>query len=196
MKFQERPFTDWPNLLTCSRLFLSAIFVFLLLRHGASFRILALATFILASFTDYWDGYLARRGGRVTGFGRLMDPIADKTLTLSAFIAFAFLRLVPLWAVLAILARDLLVTALRFRLPVDDPSQAARQSGKQKTVLQIAAILLILLFLVARDSGWFGPRSEARALTLIYFMMLFTVVVTWWSGARYLWANRKHWKLF
>ncbi|MBI2095716.1 MAG: CDP-diacylglycerol--glycerol-3-phosphate 3-phosphatidyltransferase [Candidatus Omnitrophica bacterium] len=192
MRFRERPFTDWPNILTCSRFFLSAVFVFFLLQHSSASKVLALAVFLLASFTDYWDGYLARRGGRVTGFGRLMDPIADKILTLSAFLAFAFLGLIPLWMAIAVLLRDFLVTGLRLRLPPDDPAQAARKSGKQKTVLQMALIFVALLFLAARDYGLCGEVLEAKLLVFIRYLMLFTVLVTWWSGARYLWANKKH----
>lgn len=149
---------------------------------------IATACFILASLTDYLDGRLAREKGQVTSWGKLMDPIADKMLTLSAFIAFAWLGLVPFWIVALIVLRDVFITAFRLRLPPASDT-SARQSGKNKTALQFAAIFGILLYLCARQTPYWNPAWEPRAHGMIYGAMLAVLAVTLWSGLRF--ASRK-----
>ncbi len=77
-----------PNKLTVSRIVLTVIFMFLLFGHGVIYKVLAFLIFIVAAFTDFLDGHIAKKRATITDFGRFMDPIADKILTLSAFLAF------------------------------------------------------------------------------------------------------------
>lgn len=176
---------NFPNFLTCSRLLLSVIFIYFLLFPGLAAKIMALLTFGLAALTDYWDGRLARKEGIITAFGRLMDPIADKILTLSAFVSFVFLELIPFWMVLIVMARDFWITALRLRMKKGGSAQGAQSEGKQKTVLQMAMIIATLGYLVARETPVWSEVWTAPAHTAIFVSMLGVVGMTVWSAARY-----------
>lgn len=146
--------------------------------------------FVLAALTDYWDGVIAREKGEITSFGRLMDPIADKMLTLSAFVAFAVMNLVPVWAVILILIRDVAITAFRLRLPREAVAVGARSSGKNKTILQIAYILAVLFYLVIRDTAYWNPAWADGVSRSVHWGMMVIVVMTLWSGAHYIYLNR------
>jgi len=182
---------NFPNRLTSYRILLTLIFIPLIFTRGLWPKALALATFILASFTDYWDGKIAREKGQTSRFGKLMDPIADKVLTLSAFIAFVFMGLIPAWTVFLIFIRDLVVTGWRFFLPLGEDSQSARKSGKYKTVLQFAWITGVLLFLFAKETSGWRPEWTATSYRFIYWSMCFIVAVTLWTGIRYILKNQE-----
>ena len=172
------------NLLTCSRVILAVIFTAFLFSPGPFGKFLALFTFAAAALTDYWDGVVARGTGEVSQFGKLMDPIADKLLTLSAFFSFWRLDLIPLWTVLVVVARDIIVTGARFFMPPESRSRSARSSGKQKTVLQMLYIIAVLLYLIARQSGDWYPSWNNPALQMIHAGMLIIVAITVLSGVR------------
>lgn len=180
-----------PNLLTISRIALTVVFLYLLFLPGALTKEAALMIFLLASFTDYWDGHFARKYNQVTPFGRLMDPIADKLLTLSAFMGFVQMRILPAWMIVIIITRDLLITGFRLTLP-NLPLQAPGQSGKHKTALQFIAIIGILSYLIAREQAFWDVRWDSAAAAIIFWGMLFVVVVTLFSGIRYVWKNQKY----
>ena len=111
-------------------------------------RALSLIIFTIASLTDLWDGYLARKYGIVTGFGKFMDPLADKILTSTAFISFAALGYVQAWMIMLIIIREFFITGLRslaaYRGLVISPSISA----KFKTALQMLTIVVILLYII------------------------------------------------
>ena len=183
-----------PNQLTLLRIALSFALIVFLLTPGFAAKLAALGAFVLASLTDLWDGRLARRTGQVTDFGILMDPIADKILVLAAFLAFVQLRLVPAWMVVLIAAREFLITGLRLFALGKGQVLPAEAAGKHKTVSQMVAISVTLLFLVlrsgvgpqARDLGWVR-WGEAG----IWLLMLLTVVLTLTSGISFIWKHRK-----
>lgn len=181
-----------PNFLTSTRFLLAGLFMAVLFRSGLCFKTLALGVFVLAMLTDYWDGALARSRGQISNFGRLMDPIADKVLVLSAFVAFVQMELVPAWMVVAIMFRDFLITGFRLLMPPGKNVQAG-QSGKHKTVLQFAAIIGVLLFLIVRETRYWTTAWDEEAVRVIYFSMLIVVIVTLWSGVRY---AAKNWHVF
>lgn len=164
--------------------------MFLLSLGGAAAKGAALLIFLIASLTDYWDGRIARENSQITSFGRLMDPIADKFLSIAAFVVFVQMELIPPWMVATIIGRDLMVTCFRFLLPQGAESQAPRSSGKQKTVLQFSAIVGILIFSTIRETSYWQPDWTPSALRAIYFGMLFIVVLTVWTGARYVIKNQ------
>jgi len=102
-----------PNKLTVSRIVLVGVFMLFLFLHGVIAKVLALITFLIASFTDFLDGYIAKKYNMVTDFGKLMDPIADKVLILAAFLAFVEMELIPAWMVVIIIFREVTITGLR-----------------------------------------------------------------------------------
>ena len=180
-----------PNLLTCSRLVLSVVFIIFLFDETLLFKFIALLVFLLASLTDYWDGRLARSTGEITKFGKLMDPIADKILTLSAFIGFCVLGLIPLWAVAVVMMRDVAITFFRFCIPSKGDLQSARASGKNKTVFQLVYIILVLMYATLRETSFWNPAYDALILSVIYWGMLSIVAITVWSAFRYWQETRK-----
>lgn len=132
------------NALTMLRLALVPVFVAFLTMGGTGWRITAFAVFGVASATDLLDGELARRGGLITDFGKIADPIADKALTGSALIALSVLGEVAAWITTIILTRELGVTFLRFWVLRRGVIPASR-GGKVKTLLQMVAIGLYIL---------------------------------------------------
>ncbi len=183
-----------PNQLTLLRIALSFVLIVFLLAPGFWPKLAAIGVFTAASLTDLWDGKLARAQGIVTDFGVLMDPIADKILVLSAFLAFVQLGVAPAWMVVAIAAREFLVTGLRLFALGKGKVLPAEAAGKHKTVSQIVAISLILLFLLAREflltrnggGGWLASWQAA-----IGWVMLLTVALTLSSGISFFWRHRK-----
>jgi CDP-diacylglycerol--glycerol-3-phosphate 3-phosphatidyltransferase len=192
-----------PNCLTVVRIFLTVIFVFLFRIEGSAAKIWALVVFTLASFSDFLDGYLARRHNSITRFGKIMDPIADKFLILSAFFIFTRLRIMPIWMFMVICFREVGVTALRLLAMRSGGALAAEKAGKVKTVLQIVTIYLIMLFIIMTDPrvwphGWnesMMTAYEARIYHFmqggIYILMVAVVGITLWSGLTFVWNNRK-----
>ena len=142
-----------PNKLTISRIILTFVFMFFLFSRGAMAKSLALFIFVAASFTDYYDGLIARRRGQITNFGKLMDPIADKVLTLAAFLAFVELGLIPAWMVVVIIMRELFITGVRLVAVSRGIVLEAETGGKHKTVSQVLAIFLMLIFLIAKEAA-------------------------------------------
>lgn len=190
-----------PNRLTLARIVLTAFFVMaMLLPHFPLGKTWALAIFIIASLTDWWDGVLARRHKLETTFGALLDPVADKVLTTAAFICFIEQHndrggaLVDAWMVLLIVSRDFLVTGLRLVAREHGVVLKAEQLGKHKTISQMVTIIVVLVGLAARDNwnclGFDRLRFDARYSDLVFGMMVATVAMTVWSGTAYLYKNR------
>lgn len=183
-----------PNILTVLRIALTFVFIFLLYQHGLQSRVLALIVFTLASLTDYFDGYLARKYNLISQFGKLMDPIADKFLVLSAFFIFMQLQLIASWVFILIFAREVIVTGLRLVAMKRGTALAAEGAGKLKTVLQIVSIYLIILFTIvvqlkADDQSYQDLMRQAFIGADVF--MLIVVAVTLWSGISFVWNNRK-----
>lgn len=199
-----------PNRLTVTRIVLTAFFVMALLlpaegvvrTHFPLGKTLALVIFVVASLTDWLDGEMARRRKQETSFGALLDPLADKILTMAAFICFIEqpsyrpgVPLVQAWMVLVIVARDFLVTGLRLVAREQGVVLKAEQLGKHKTASQIVTIIVVLIGLAGReDWNCFGQncaRFDAAFSRLVFVLMLVTVVLTVWSGIVYFFKNRK-----
>jgi CDP-diacylglycerol--glycerol-3-phosphate 3-phosphatidyltransferase len=165
------------NALTVVRLLLVPVFVLFLVAagHPAStpWRLAALAAFGVASVTDLFDGKLARSRGLVTDFGKVADPIADKALTGAALITLSVQGELAWWVTVAIMVREIGVTALRFAV-IRRGVIAASTGGKLKTVLQIAAICLYLL-----------PPSLSPPAIVREVVMGAALVVTLVTGADY-----------
>jgi CDP-diacylglycerol--glycerol-3-phosphate 3-phosphatidyltransferase len=188
-----------PNKLTVSRFALTAVFLWALFSPFRYNDTLALAVFLLAGLTDYLDGHLARSRHLITNFGILMDPLADKILTCSAFIAFVESThlnpnepvRVAAWMVIVIVARELAITGLRLLAASKNIVLAAERFGKHKTISQIVTINALLL--VDACEEWPVAWKNLFATWLPAFadaMLWITVGLTALSGIIYLWRNR------
>jgi CDP-diacylglycerol---glycerol-3-phosphate 3-phosphatidyltransferase len=184
-----------PNKLTLGRALISPVFMALLLYDNVYSRYAALSVFLLASLTDLLDGYLARRNGQQTGFGKIMDPIADKLLIAVALVAFVALRLSSVWMVMVIIVREFLIMGLRTLVAYRGHIMESSSLAKLKTSSQMLAVLAVLLFLCYRDTlAVAGTRLPDYQLSgyvsmldgLIFLAMLLTVV----SGLDYLIKSR------
>ena len=188
-----------PNKLTVLRFVLTALFLWALFSPIQYNDTLALVLFSLAGATDFLDGWLARRHRLITNFGILMDPLADKIMTCSAFIAFVeSTRLNPnapvkvaAWMVIIIVARELAITGLRLLAASKNVVLAAENFGKHKTISQIVAINALLI--VDACEEW-PPSVQKFFLSWVpafaEIMLWLTIVLTVASGAIYLWRNR------
>jgi len=130
------------NKLTILRILVVPLFIYFLMSGQ---MILAITAFAFAAFTDWVDGYVARKYNQITNFGKLIDPLADKILVIAAFVCFIELDIIPAWSVFVIIARELTVTALRSLAATEGKVIAASWWGKAKTVSQILAIIMIMV---------------------------------------------------
>lgn len=184
-----------PNTLTMMRIVLAFAFMLFLFTDGLFYKILAFATFFLASLTDLLDGFLAKRNNQITDFGKLMDPIADKILILSAFIAFVELGVIPAWMVIVVILREVAITAMRGLAYTKGKVIPADGVGKHKTVSQVIAIFVILLYIVFREGTesvfkFWTPSTASAFSSAIYYLMIVAVIFTVISGVSYLVRNR------
>ncbi|MCQ2436921.1 MAG: CDP-diacylglycerol--glycerol-3-phosphate 3-phosphatidyltransferase [Clostridia bacterium] len=164
-----------PNKLSMLRICMIPFFVGFALQADTKFQIIAAVIFALASLTDTLDGQIARRRNLVTDFGKFIDPIADKLLTMSAFVVFVGDGRMASWMCIVIIGRELAISGFRLVAAGAGTVIAAAWSGKLKTVTQMAAILLLLLF-----PQWLGST------VVLYVALVMTIL----SGAEYLWKNR------
>lgn len=169
-----------PNKLTIIRILLIPLFLFFLFITGGVFRFLPLIIFVAAAVTDSIDGYIARRDNLVTDFGKFMDPLADKLLTASAFIAFVEIGYLSSWIVVLIISREFLISGFRTLAASKNITIAANMWGKAKTVFQMILIIVVLM----DYTGYMSLFSP-----LISPLVIITVLLTIVSGATYIYDN-------
>lgn len=136
---------NFPNLLTAIRILLIPVFIFLFYPPDPGHPTLAAVVFALASLTDLLDGYLARRWEQITSFGKLLDPIADKLLILSALILLVGFDRIPAWVAIVLIGREVAITGLRAIASSDGIVIPADTTGKYKLFIQVSAIVLLIL---------------------------------------------------
>ena len=183
-----------PNILTFSRILLTPIFIICLFEDFDGAHFWALVIFIVASVTDAYDGYYARKNNLVTEAGRFLDPLADKILVSSAFISFAIMNLIDFWMVGLIIFRDLFVTGLRLIMTRNGFTMMTSKIAKSKTLVQIAIIIFTLLFLSIK--GYNEPFFHffidfIKEYQLIYYLTLLTALFTIYTGLSYIQDNHK-----
>ncbi|MCS7228476.1 MAG: CDP-diacylglycerol--glycerol-3-phosphate 3-phosphatidyltransferase [Candidatus Kryptonium sp.] len=181
-----------PNQLTILRIVLTPVFVVLFLSKDLLLKQLSLLVYIVAALTDWYDGWIARKFGYITRWGRFLDPLADKILTSSAFISFASLQLVEAWMVIIIVIRDILITLLRSYAEFKDKPVITTKGAKAKTFIQMVFIYY-LMFGYVINLSFEGLNLELSLLhpNLIYWSMLLVTLLTFWTGVAYLYDNWK-----
>ena len=183
------------NKLTITRIILTFIFMFFLFCRGVFAKSAALLIFSLAALSDFFDGRIAKKKNIVSDFGKFMDPVADKILTLAAFAAFVQMHLIQAWMLVIIIAREFVVTSLRLFALNKGRVLVAARSGKHKTAFQMSVIFLILGFVLLKELmlqyfTW-NPDWEVFFNRGIHFLMWIVIGLTLYSGISYLWENRK-----
>jgi CDP-diacylglycerol--glycerol-3-phosphate 3-phosphatidyltransferase len=170
-----------PNFITFTRILLIPVFVVLFITPTEDRSLSAAIVFVVAAVTDLLDGYLARRNGQVTTLGKLLDPIADKLLVLSALILLVNLDRVSALIAILIIAREVAVTGIRAIAAGEGMVIAAETTGKYKMALQVVAIVLLIL----EDTflSDFGNLHLAGIVTLYLSLLLGYV-----SGGQYVWS--------
>jgi CDP-diacylglycerol--glycerol-3-phosphate 3-phosphatidyltransferase len=187
MTTTHNPILNLPNILTMLRIAAIPLLAGLLLSPSREAGFWAAAVFALASITDWLDGYLARRMGIVTVFGKFLDPIADKLIVMAAMIMILPFGRVPAWIVLVILGREIIITGLRGIASSEGIVIQASDLGKFKTIFQIVAILGLLLHY---EYNWFfgiaHPLLHVNMHNVGMFYLWIATALTVWSGVDYL----------
>ena len=169
-----------PNKLTIARMIIVPFLVIFLLTGwgGEANRYISLTLFVVASVTDWFDGYLARKNNLVTNFGKLMDPLADKLLVCSAMICMIDLKRLPAWFVIIIIAREFIISGFRLIAAENGIVIAANYWGKFKTASQMIMIILLILHF----DGIFVILEQI----FIWLSLALTII----SLITYIWQNR------
>ena len=173
-----------PNRLTMIRFILAVPFIIFLqesdsTKYGLIFRLISLVIFVIASLTDFFDGYIARKYNLITDFGKIMDPLADKILVISALVIFVQLEYIPGWMSIIVLAREFLISGIRILAAAKGEIIAAGNLGKYKTTSQMIVVIISLVI------GPIGFNISGYYFTVAEVLMLIPVVLTIWSGWEY-----------
>jgi CDP-diacylglycerol--glycerol-3-phosphate 3-phosphatidyltransferase len=184
-----------PNQLTILRIVLTPVFLFLFLADDPTLKQISIVVFFVAAITDWYDGWLARKFNYITNWGKFLDPLADKILTSAAFFAFAVLNVLELWMVLIIVIRDFLITFLRIYAEYQKFIFSTSKSAQWKTFIQMAFIyyLLAIYTLMTIEPVYSGNEKVFEMLTdpiVIYYVMLFVTVFTFYTGILYIYKIR------
>jgi len=164
-----------PNLMTLGRILCIPVFMALLSYENRRNSFLAALVFAAAAISDWLDGWLARVSNKVTTLGKFLDPLADKIIVLSALVMLVRLGRVPVWVVVIILARELLISGLRTIAMSEGLVIAASRGGKWKTSLQLSGIIALMVhyhFLIDNLFGTVMTDFHAVGLTLLYISLI------------------------
>ncbi|HBP90214.1 MAG: CDP-diacylglycerol--glycerol-3-phosphate 3-phosphatidyltransferase [Nitrospira sp.] len=172
-------YLNLPNSLTILRILLIPVFVWLFSEPSPDRALAAGLVFACAAFTDFLDGYLARKSGQITNLGKLLDPVADKLLVASGLILLVQFQRVAVWLAIVMIARELLVTGARAVAAKEGFVVPADSLGKFKVIGQIGGILCLIL-----QGVWVQSEAVMSAIGtgLLYIALFFSI----FSGWRYL----------
>jgi CDP-diacylglycerol---glycerol-3-phosphate 3-phosphatidyltransferase len=185
-----------PNQLTLTRIVLTPVFVGFLLSESLTLRQLSLAVFVIAALTDWYDGWIARKLGYSTRWGKFLDPLADKILSSAALLSYVSLGLVDAWMVWIVIFRDFLITGLRSYAEWHDQPIITSRSAQAKTFGEFVVIYYILILYVVRSipvvyQEWGFTIDSLMHPRVLFGMMLLVTISTVGTGIAYLFDNRK-----
>lgn len=185
-----------PNQLTLLRVLLAPLFAYLLLSESSFNRQISLIVFIIAALTDWYDGWIARKMGYISRWGKFLDPLADKILSSVALLAYVGLGLVDAWMVWIVIIRDFAITGLRTYAEYRDQPIVTSKGAQAKTFGQFVVIYYILILYVARSvppiySQFGGVIDTLMHPQVLFGMMLVVTLSTLGTGIAYLFDNRK-----
>jgi CDP-diacylglycerol--glycerol-3-phosphate 3-phosphatidyltransferase len=175
---------------------MTPVFLYYLFSENPVDKQIALGIFIIAAITDWYDGYVARRWGFITRWGKFLDPLADKILTSAAFISFIYIGYAEAWMVWIIVFRDFLMTFLRAYAEFKQKPINTSGFAKTKTFFQLIVIYLFLVDYIVRTSDYlnqqFGWFFDIVASPLIMFLLMgLTTFLTALTGIMYLTSNKQ-----
>jgi CDP-diacylglycerol---glycerol-3-phosphate 3-phosphatidyltransferase len=182
-----------PNILSFIRILISPIILILLISENMLYVKIGCILFVVGSITDYIDGWIARKYKSESNSGKFLDPLADKFLTASAFIAFFILKIVAFWMIFIILLRDITNTLLKFYANQIKHPIITMYSAKVKTTIEMIVITYILVLLFIKD--WhFSILPNGFIFSLIYspityILMLILTLLTVWTFIQYIINN-------
>ncbi len=184
-----------PNQLTLLRVILAPVFVILLLSDSPLNKQLTLIVFLVAALTDWYDGWVARKFGYISRWGKFFDPLADKILSSLALLAYVSLGLVDAWMVWIVIGRDFLITGLRSYAEYRGQPIVTSKGAQAKTFGQFVVIYYILFLYVGGQmevvTRQFGEMIDSLMDSRVLFgMMLLVTLSTLGTGVAYLWDNR------
>ncbi len=168
------------NIITIIRIILVPIFLVILLTKLENKEIVAFSIFVIASISDVLDGYIARKYNQITNLGKLLDPLADKFLTIGALIALFLIGTIEAWIVVLILIREVFITIFRYYLLSKSIISPASFMGKIKTFFQIISIATLLIYSVFPKP--YDDYFYKVGLNLLYFALFLTI----YSGLEYI----------
>ena len=183
-----------PNQLTLLRILLTPVVAWLLFNDSTVVKMLSFILFILASLTDWYDGYTARKYGYVSLWGKFLDPLADKILVSTVLVCFSILDYIPAWMVIIIITRDVIITTLRSYAIFKGNPVVTTMLAKTKTFGQMTVIYLIYIFYLLNITFTSGRFSESltqiRSMNIILILMYIITSLTIFSGISYIISNR------
>lgn len=179
-----------PNIITLIRILSIPFVIYFLYEPTKNKCLYGALIFLFAALTDWVDGYVARQMKSVTNLGKFLDPLADKLLVTSGLILLLYHRWVPVWAVLIILIREIIVMGLRDIAAVQGDVIPASFSGKIKTFMQMIAIFLLLIHHRYHIGEPYYVTLDFHSLG--YDVLILAVIVTVWSGIDYIIKLRKY----
>ena len=180
-----------PNTLSLIRVIFAFIIPFFLISPELSSRIITLILFLIAAFTDLFDGKIARKKNIVTTFGKIIDPIADKFLFLFVFYTFFYLGLYPFWVFIPFLVREVLVTVARLYALKKGKAIAAEKLGKIKTGTQFTLLGFLYILLLSKDHINFINSVDILIQYLVYLLLVGAMYLTLHSGIAFFIKNWK-----
>ena len=186
---------SFPNQLSLLRIILAPVFLYLFLSENHFYKKLSLIVFFIAVTTDWYDGWHARRYGQISKTGIFLDPLADKILTSIAFIGFYKLGIMPLWMVILIVIRDIVITLLRSIQEAKGKTLRTSFIAKTKTFIQMTYIFLIVILVCLLSfkipESIKNQISEFLYSDLNFYLMLFVTLITIYTGISYFFEKEK-----
>ena len=198
MKEQNETYLTIPNQLTALRILLVPVFVWFLLQFDPYMKLLGVIVFVLASLTDIYDGYHARKYGVTTRLGAFLDPLADKLLITAAFFLYVGMGFLSLWMVILVVIRDVVVTALRVYAEFKNRPVVTSIEAKYKTLVQNIFVYVIMALILMKEASFSGANvavMTSRFLVSGYlnYIMLVVTIFTVYTGISYLVSN---WRIY